>query len=335
MLGSQGEGTFELLCRRHRLPPAQECRSRVRRQTGSIREISLSCGVASSTVGNYLLRAEAARLGWPLPEGMGEAELEARWMAITTPREAGTPALLLPDWGHIHAELRRPNVTLRLLWQEYIRNDPTGLKYSRFCECYAQWRKTLEPSMRQAHVPGEKMFVDWAGQQVPTRNAADGTSEPSSLFVAALGASGKIFARAFPDQKLHSRIGAHVCSDDQFSPARRRQSRGAAAEQDLDAESVDLHWTARFHAGSWSDPAPLDGRRTSFLALFRNATGSAKQLARFDPQGFGEVNDLKVGDPADLGFDFCLNPSARVPAELPSRPCVDYGPRTWNHASLP
>lgn len=196
----------------------------------SIREIARSCGVASSTVGDYLLRAEAAHLGWPLPEGVGEAELEARLAAVATPRVAGTPPPPIPDWGHIHAELRRPNVTLRLLWQEYIRNDPSGLKYSRFCERYQQWSKTLEPTLRQVHVPGEKLFVDWAGQQVPIRNAADGTSQPASLFVAALGASGKIFAHAFPDQKLHSWISAHVrayefyggvsvCSDDYFSPA--------------------------------------------------------------------------------------------------------------------
>lgn len=176
----------------------------------SIREIARSCGVASSTVGDYLLRAEAAHLGWPLPEGVGEAELEARLAAVATPRVAGTPPPPIPDWGHIHAELRRPNVTLRLLWQEYIRNDPSGLKYSRFCERYQQWSKTLEPTLRQVHVPGEKLFVDWAGQQVPIRNAADGTSQPASLFVAALGASGKIFAHAFPDQKLHSWISAHV-----------------------------------------------------------------------------------------------------------------------------
>lgn len=175
-----------------------------------IRQIARSCGVASSTVGDYLRRAEAAQLGWPLPQGMGEAELEARLAAVATPRVAGVPAPPIPDWGHIHAELRRPNVTLRLLWQEYLRTDPAGLKYSRFCERYQLWRKTLEPTLRQVHVPGEKLFVDWAGQTVPIRSGADGTLQPASVFVAALGASGKIFAAAFPDQKLASWISAHV-----------------------------------------------------------------------------------------------------------------------------
>ncbi len=176
----------------------------------SIREIARSCGVASSTVGDYLQRAEAAQCGWPLPEGMGEAELEARLCAVAPPHVAGSLPPPVPDWGHIHAELRRPNVTLRLLWQEYIRADPSGLKYSRFCERYQQWRRTLEPTLRQVHVPGEKLFVDWAGQAVPIQNPADGTSQAASIFVGALGTSGKIFARAFADQKLGSWIRAHV-----------------------------------------------------------------------------------------------------------------------------
>ena len=114
-----------------------------------------------------------------------------------------------PDWLRVHAELRRPNVTLRLLWQEYQQADPAALKYSRFCELYRGWSKTLEPTLRQVHVPGEKVFVDWAGQTVPITQS-DGSTHPASVFVAAMGASHRIFAEAFPDQKLGSWITAHV-----------------------------------------------------------------------------------------------------------------------------
>ena len=41
----------------------------------SIREIARSCGLPTSTVGDYLKRAEAAGISWPLPEGQGEKEL--------------------------------------------------------------------------------------------------------------------------------------------------------------------------------------------------------------------------------------------------------------------
>ena len=41
--------------------------------------------------------------------------------------------------------------------------DRDGYGYSRFCDLYRDWRGRLNPTMRQAHVAGEKMFVDYAG----------------------------------------------------------------------------------------------------------------------------------------------------------------------------
>ncbi len=42
------------------------------------RQIARSCGMGLGTVHEYLKRAVAAGIGWPLPEGLGEEELEAR-----------------------------------------------------------------------------------------------------------------------------------------------------------------------------------------------------------------------------------------------------------------
>src|SRR5579872_2390472 len=75
----------------------------------SIREIARSCGVPSSTVGDYVLRAEMAGINWPLAEGLSEPELMERLMAAPLPPPKSDPTL--PDWPHIHAELRRKSVT--------------------------------------------------------------------------------------------------------------------------------------------------------------------------------------------------------------------------------
>ena len=168
----------------------------------SIREIARSCGLPTSTVGDYLKRAQAAAIGWPLPEGLSEPQLLERLMAVAVEQKDPCPAL--PDWTYIHAELRRKSVTLQLLWQEYRRLEPEGYGYSRFCELYQRWAGTLEPVLRQVHLPGEKMFVDWAGQTVPIANEQDGTVSEAHLFVAVLGASNKTFAHAFADEKLNS-----------------------------------------------------------------------------------------------------------------------------------
>ena len=172
----------------------------------SIRAIARSCGLPTSTVGDYLKRAEAAALNWPLPEGVSEAQLLEQLMAVPA---VADPCFALPAWPYIHAELRRKSVTLRLLWEEYRRTYPEGYGYSRFCELYQRWAGTLEPVLRQVHLPGEKMFVDWAGQTVPIYNDQDGTISKAHLFVAVLGASNKTYACAFADETLASWIAAH------------------------------------------------------------------------------------------------------------------------------
>ncbi len=151
----------------------------------SVREIARSCGLPTSTVGDYLKRAEVAGISWPVPEGQSEKELLQ--LLIAQPVTGTDRCAALPDWPYIHKELGRKAVTLLLLWQEYRQVQPEGYGYSRFCELYQRWAGTLDPVLRQVHLPGEKMFVDWAGQTVEIHNAQDGTVSAGHLFVAVLG----------------------------------------------------------------------------------------------------------------------------------------------------
>ncbi len=78
----------------------------------SIRDIALSVGVGRTTVFEYLARAEAAGLAWPLPESLDEAALEAKLF----PPPCGELAARrrVPEWGEVHRELKRGrHVTLR------------------------------------------------------------------------------------------------------------------------------------------------------------------------------------------------------------------------------
>jgi len=178
----------------------------------SVREIARSCGLPPSTVNDYLLRAQAAGLSWPLPEGLDDPQIQERLLhpPQTQPEAAPAPELPrpLPDWPVVHQELGRRSVTLRLLWQEYRERFPNGYGYTQFCEYYHRWAETLDPVMRHHHPPGEKMFVDWAGQTVPIAEAG-GVLSQASVFIAVLGATNKTFAKAFANQKLPAWITAH------------------------------------------------------------------------------------------------------------------------------
>ena len=173
----------------------------------SVREVARSCGLPTSTVGDYLKRAQAAGIGWPLPEGQNEKELLDRLFALTL--EVSEGCQVLPDWACIHKEMARKGVTLKLLWQEYRHTHPEGYGYSRFCELYQRWADTLEPVLRQVHEPGQKMFVDWAGQTVPIHNEQDGSLSEGHLFVAVLGSSNKTYVEAFENEQLSAWIRAH------------------------------------------------------------------------------------------------------------------------------
>jgi transposase len=71
------------------------------------------------------------------------------------------------------------------LWDEYIERCPEGYRYSRFCELYRGWASRLSVTMRQAHIGGDKLFVDYAGDTVPVIvDRLTGQVRQAQIFVA-------------------------------------------------------------------------------------------------------------------------------------------------------
>lgn len=163
----------------------------------SYAQIARATGIAKSTVGNIVLLARAADVDWALAQTLDDTELEAR---LYRPAVARASTHLEPDYALIHQELKRPGVTLQLLWEEYQRgHGEQGLpayKYTSFCIKYRDWAASLKRSMRQVHPAGERLFVDYAGPTVPIIDAATGTITQAQIFVAVLGASNYTYACA-------------------------------------------------------------------------------------------------------------------------------------------
>jgi transposase len=172
----------------------------------SLRDVGRSVRVSSSTVSDCVSRAVVAGLGWPLPDGMDDALLEARLY----PPASGQRNQPLPDFKRLHTELHRKGVTLELLWQEYRAVHSDGYGYSRFCDLYREFCSELEPVMRQTHRPGEKLFVDFAGATMPIVDPATGEVRDAAVFVAALGASNFTYAEVVESQALRHWLDAHV-----------------------------------------------------------------------------------------------------------------------------
>jgi transposase len=190
--------------------PMRKIREALRLQAAGLskRQISESLGLGRTTAREYLERADRAGLSWPLPQDLSDGALEERLFPATSAGSAKERPP--PDWPSIHRELRRAGVTLSLLWEEYRAVHPDGYGYSRFCELYSRWKGRLSPTMRQVHVAGEKMFVDYAGQTIDVFDGFTGEVRKAQLFVAVLGASSYTFAEATWTQGLPDWTGSHA-----------------------------------------------------------------------------------------------------------------------------
>jgi transposase len=176
----------------------------------SNRDAARSVGVSPGTVDNVLSRALKAGLNdWTAVVALSEDELEARLYeraAVLLPAEPRAE----PDCAWIHRERRRPGVTLELLHQEYIEQHPYGLRYSAFCQRYRAFTDRRRLSMRQHHVAGDKMFVDYSGKKPCIVDASTGEVTEVELFVAVLGASSYTYAEVTYTQQVPDFIGSHV-----------------------------------------------------------------------------------------------------------------------------
>jgi transposase len=181
------------------------------------RAIARACSISQSTVHEYLNRAAAAGVVWPLGEEWDEQRVE---QALFGERQVvkRLPEQVLPDFPALHSQLQQhPHLTLQLAWEEYRQVHPEGYGYSRFCELYQRWRGKQDVVLRQVHQPGEKGFVDWAGATIPVHDPVTGEIGPASLFVMVLGASSYTYVEATRDQQLAAWINAHIHAFEYFS----------------------------------------------------------------------------------------------------------------------
>jgi transposase len=170
------------------------------------REVAQSLGISSGAVGTTVLRGRAAGLDWAQVDALSDEALQARVYGPPTPP---THHRAVPDCAYLHAERRKPGVTLELLHLEYLEQQPDGYRYTQFCEVYRRWLQRRGLSMRQVHRAGAKLFVDYAGQKPTIVDATTGEVIAVELFVAALGASNYTYAEATRTQQVPDWVASH------------------------------------------------------------------------------------------------------------------------------
>lgn len=176
-------------------------------QGRSRRLIAQTIGTSPTTVGDYIIRAQAAGLSYPLPVGLDDDGLNR---LLFPPPPAVQSKRTAPDWPSIyHAMRRTKGMTLTLAWQEYKAVHPDGYQLSWFCDAYRRYVDKLGVTLRQFH-PAGRCFVDYSGTTAPVIDPETGEVRQAQIFVATMGASNYTYAEATWSQQLQDWIGSNT-----------------------------------------------------------------------------------------------------------------------------
>jgi transposase len=166
----------------------------------SDREIARALKIGRPAVAKYWAAFEKSNLSQEQIKEMSDTQL----IALMGKTEKAIPGRLRVLSGYFPGyviELKKTGVTLELLWEEYRREHPDGYQYSQFCYHYELFRKSCDVVMHIEHKPGDKMFVDYAGDKLFITDADNPAQTPVEVFVAILGASGLTYVEGSLSQK--------------------------------------------------------------------------------------------------------------------------------------
>ena len=181
----------------------------------SARKIQGATGVARTTVQEYIKRCKESEIySYEEVINLSNDKLNEKLFGTTSATISPNPTKVMPDYNYVYEELKRKKktkVTLMFLWEEYKSTyGEKAYAYTQYRVYYRRYKQRLNPSMRQMHIAGEKVFVDYSGVTIPIYNQKTGEVDTAQIFIAVLGASGLTYADASLSQKQEDFIHSHV-----------------------------------------------------------------------------------------------------------------------------
>ena len=184
------------------------------RQSATLSKISLG------TASNYVNRFKEINIDIDKFISLNEIEQEKLFYPKNVCTVKSNNSKVMPEYIYVHHELKRKKqtkVTLSLLYEEYKEANPNNCYGStQFRDYYSKFLNKINPSMKQVHLSGEKLFVDYSGVTIPIVNQRTGEITKAQIFVGVLGASGYTFVHATYSQKQRDFILSHTLAYDFF-----------------------------------------------------------------------------------------------------------------------
>jgi transposase len=181
------------------------------RQGMGKKPIARTLSISKNTVKAYLEKVKASPLKFEQLMTMDDPELEAHLHAGSPAYKQSRYDQLKDMFPYLVRELSKTGVTKYLLWQEYCEKHSDCYSYTQFCFHLSQHLSANSPSMVLHHNPGDKLFVDFAGQKMAYVDTDTGEKIACHILVATLPYSDYGFAIAVPSQSIEDFIYALNC----------------------------------------------------------------------------------------------------------------------------
>lgn len=175
-------------------------------QRGIARKLSIGRG----SVERLLSKAEVMRM----------TSVEARLMKDEELMNMFFPSLKvirrtkeLPDFKAVHDRITHTSHrSVMHEWSDYKKIHPDGYEYSRFTQLYKEWcgEMKVHPKLLMNEVPGQCMYVDWAGDTITCHFQGDAEPTKIYFFVTSLGASELPYVEPFSSMELENYVAGTV-----------------------------------------------------------------------------------------------------------------------------
>jgi len=174
----------------------------------SNRQIGRALNISRPVVGEYLVNLKLSGITYQSITAMSDDEV-MRTLETRKKERSERYRILSERFPYLVKELKKPGVTLELLWQEYKRKHPKGYSYPQFCYHFRIWHSLSSVSMHLEHKAGEKMFVDYTGKKLKIYERTTGKEKEVEVFVGILPASGLTYVEATGTQKKEDWLKAN------------------------------------------------------------------------------------------------------------------------------
>jgi len=181
----------------------------------SNRRIAKLLNIDKETVNNYVRRAKSDGLGPKKLLQLDDYALDRRLRggnAAYADERFEVFKELLPYFTEQLSDAKN-HATLKSLWEEYIAEHPNGYRLTQFRFHYRQntvAQKKVSTVLTDLHVPGEKVYLDFAGDTLSYVDIETGEVVRVQTFVACFPATDYAYVLAVPSQRQEDFVYAFI-----------------------------------------------------------------------------------------------------------------------------